>query len=271
MSKESLNKTYLNAVAEVATLAGDFAMRYYKSSLEVETKGDGSPVTIADKGAEEVARKFIGKHFPHDSILGEEFGDLANKSANEAIKVDSETSRYRWFIDPIDGTKSFVRGVPLWGTLVAIAEGDQVIAGCAYFPAVGEIVTAAIGEGCFWNDIRCSVSNVSSLDKSTVLITDDRFIERPERRGRWQTLAESASVARTWGDCYGYLLVATGRAEAMIDDIVSPWDAAALYPIITEAGGIVSDWNGDLKHLGGDIIATNKGVASEVRTILSAS
>jgi histidinol-phosphatase len=250
---------YFQAVADVAKLAGGFAMSHYGTGLDIIVKGDGSPVTIADRGAEEAARAWIEQRFPEDGILGEEFG---------TIRPDAKR---RWIIDPIDGTKSFVRTVPLWGTLVAVAEGDTVIAGCAYFPVVRELVVAARGKGCHLNDVRCTVSAVDSLAEATVLATDVRFAEHPERKSQWDTLANQAGVARTWGDCYGYLLVATGRSEVMVDDIVSPWDAAALYPIITEAGGSFTDWRGNDTPFGGDIIATNSTLSGEVRTILGAT
>lgn len=247
---------YLQAVAEVAKVAGDFAMSLYGKNVAVDVKGDGSPVTAADRGAEERARRWIEEQFPEDGILGEEFGD-----------VRPEAKR-RWIIDPIDGTKSFVRTVPLWGTLVAVTEGESVLAGCAYFPAVEEIVVAAVGDGCFWNGARCSVSSQSDLASATVVVTDDTFAERDERAQSWRALARSAGVVRTWGDCYGYLLLATGRADVMIDDVVSPWDAAALYPIVTEAGGIFTDWLGRPTAFGGDIIATNSALGARVREIL---
>jgi len=247
---------YLQAVAEVAKVAGDFAMSHYARNIAVETKGDGSPVTVADRGAEERARAWIEQRFPEDGILGEEFGD---------VRPDA---RRRWIIDPIDGTKSFVRTVPLWGTLVAVTEGDSVLAGCAYFPAVAETVVAGLGDGCFWNGTRCSVSSQNDLKSATVLVTDDTFVDNEKRVRAWRKLAASAGVVRTWGDCYGYLLVATGRADVMADDIVSPWDAAALYPIITEAGGVFTDWTGSPTAFGGDIIATNAALSAQVRNIL---
>jgi histidinol-phosphatase len=251
-----MSESYLEAVATLAKLAGDFAMSHYGKNLTVDVKQDGSPVTIADRGAEERARAWIEKHFPEDGILGEEFGDVR------------PNAKRRWILDPIDGTKSFVRRVPLWGTLVAITEGESVLAGCAYFPAVAETVAAGAGEGCFWNGVRCRVSSTATIAESTVTITDDRFAERPDRAAAWRQLASKASIARTWGDCYGYLLVATGRAEVMVDDIVAPWDAAALYPIVTEAGGSFTDWRGRATAFGGDIIATNAALARPVRDIL---
>jgi len=251
-----MSDSYLEAVVELARVAGDFAMSHYGRILTVDVKHDGSPVTIADRGAEERARAWIEKRFPEDGILGEEFGDVRLKA------------RRRWILDPIDGTKSFIRRVPLWGTLVAVTEGESVLAGCAYFPAVAETVAAAVGEGCFWNGTRCNVSSTATIAESTVVVTDERFEERPERARAWRRLASQASVSRTWGDCYGYLLLATGRADVMVDDVVAPWDAAALYPIITEAGGSFTDWSGSATAFGGDIIATNSALAKPVRDIL---
>jgi histidinol-phosphatase len=252
-SPESL----MQAAAEVARLSGDAAFRHYRSGLEVETKRDGSPVTLADREAERLAREWIARRFPVDGILGEELG--AEKS--DAVR--------RWIVDPIDGTKSFVRGVPLWGTLVAVAEGEEVLAGAGYFPAVGELIAAAPGCGCWADGERVRVSLVASLAEATVLTSDERFTEGAGRRAGWQALARGAAVARTWGDCYGYLLVATGRAEVMTDDVVSPWDVAALLPVITEAGGVFTDWNGRVTAFGSGVIATNAALAQEVRAQLS--
>ena len=251
-----MNESYMNAAEEVATLAGNFAISHYRKQLDIDLKQDGSPVTVADRGAERLAREWIEERFPEDGILGEEFGD---------VRPDAKR---RWIIDPIDGTKSFIRRVPLWGTLIAVAEGESVLAGCAYFPAIGETVVAALGEGCFWNGSPCSVSSQNAIDRSTVLITDDCFPNRVDRGAAWRRLAGQAGVARTWGDCYGYLLVATGRAEVMLDDVVAPWDAAALYPIITESGGVFTDWLGNPTPFGGDVIATNATLARSVRQIL---
>jgi histidinol-phosphatase len=251
-----MSESYLDAVTELARIAGDFAMSHYGRTLAVDVKHDGSPVTVADRGAEERARAWIEKRFPEDGILGEEFGDVR------------PGARRRWILDPIDGTKSFIRRVPLWGTLIAVTEGESVLAGCAYFPAVAETVSAARGEGCFWNGVRCAVSSTATIAESTILITDDRFEGRPGRGTAWRRLASQASVSRTWGDCYGYLLLATGRADVMVDDVLAPWDSAALYPIVTEAGGSFTDWSGSATAFGGDIIATNALLAEPVRDIL---
>jgi histidinol phosphatase-like enzyme (inositol monophosphatase family) len=251
-----MSDTLLQAAAEVAEFAAQVAMQWYRKDFAVETKGDGSPVTIADRTAEQEARRWLSERFPADGIFGEEFG------------LERGDAKRRWILDPIDGTKAFVRGVPLWGTLVACCEGDTVLAGAACYPAVGELVAAAPGEGCWWNGSRARVSAVNTLREATCLITDERFPERTERRAPWQAMSQACAVSRTWGDCYGYLLVATGRAEIMVDDIVNPWDAAAVYPLITEAGGVFTDWRGTSTAFGGDVIATNAGVAQAARNVL---
>lgn len=249
---------FLEAVIEVAHLAGDVALRHFQKGVAVEWKSDGSPVTIADRQAEQAARDWIGKRYPAHAILGEEQGE-SGKGAS-----------HRWIVDPIDGTKTFVRGVPLWGTLVALAIGDQVVAGAAHFPAVGEMLAAAPGAGCWWNGSRCQVSRVATLAEATVLTTNERFDKTPQYREGWRTLAGRASIVRTWGDCYGYLLVATGRAEVMVDGIVGPWDTAPLLPIINEAGGVFTDWDGKATAFAGSSIATNASLARDARAALGA-
>jgi histidinol phosphatase-like enzyme (inositol monophosphatase family) len=247
----------LEAAAEVARLAGDTALRYFRPDVVVETKQDGTPVTIADRTAERVAREWLRARFPEDGILGEELGE------------ERPGARRRWVLDPVDGTKTFVRGVPLWGTLVALHERETVLVGAIYCPAVGELVVAAPGEGCWWNGSRCAVSTIDDLAVATILTTDERFTSHPDRSMRWQRLAARAAVSRTWGDCYGYLLVATGRAELMTDPVLSPWDAAALLPIIIEAGGAFTDWQGRTTAFqNGGVVATNAALAREIRTIL---
>jgi len=247
---------YFNAVADLVREAGNRALSYYGTRVTVEEKENGTPVTIADRRAEQLAHEWIEKRFPSDGIMGEELG---------AVRPDS---RRRWIIDPIDATKSFVRGVPLWGTLVAVVDGDEVIAGAAYYPGVSELLVAAPGKGCWWNGGQSYVSPIDRLEHALVVTTDERFMERPERGVRWNELAGRAGMTRTWGDCFGYLLVATGRAEVMVDDVVAPWDAAAFYPIITEAGGVFTSWSGDRTAFGNDVIATNGALDAAVRGIL---
>ena len=258
MSAEDL----LEAALEAARHAGMVALQGFRRGLAVDLKSDGSPVTEADRGAERAVRAWITERFPRDGILGEELGLERGKAPR------------RWLIDPIDGTKSFVRGVPLWGSLVAVVEGDRVLAGAAAFPALGEEIAAAPGRGCWWNGARCVVSDVSDLARATVLATDASSSAGDEpqhaRQEKWRLLASRASVRRTWGDCCGYLLVATGRAEVMVDTRLSPWDAAPLVPIVEEAGGVLTDWEGRRMAYGDSAIATNAALADEVRRALGA-
>ncbi|MFI5244750.1 MAG: histidinol-phosphatase [Gemmatimonadales bacterium] len=249
-------ETLLQAVHECAELAGAVALAHYRTNVAVEWKDDGSPVTAADRGAEEAMRGWIRARFPSDGILGEEFGEQAG------------TSGRRWVLDPIDGTKSFVRGVPFWGSLVAVVEGDRVLAGAASFPATGEIIAAAAGCGSWHNDSRAAVSTVAVLSAATVLITDDRAFASPSRREAWKRIWEAAAVSRTWGDAFGYLMVATGRAEVMVDPVVNAWDIACFLPIIEEAGGVFTDLRGTVTAFGGNSVATNAALAAESRRIL---
>lgn len=248
-----MSRDVLQAAEALARHIGAVALGHYRSVLTVETKADGSPVTIADREAEAAARAWIAERFPDDGVLGEELGEHAG------------TSGRRWIIDPIDGTKSFVRGVPLWGSLVALVEGDRVLAGAACFPAVDETIAAAPGEGCWWNGQRARVNDCATLAGATVLITDDRTFRTAALRDGWRTLIGEAAIARTWGDCYGYLLVATGRAEVMVDPIVNPWDAACFQPIIEEAGGVFTALDGRPSAFAGSAVATNNALAATVR------
>lgn len=247
----------LEAAQELAKRTASVANRFFRrASLSVETKRDGSPVTEADRAAEQAARDWIMSRFPEDGIMGEEL---------EVLRPEAPR---RWIIDPIDGTKTFVRGVPLWGTLIAICEGENVLAGAACFPAVDETIAAAPSLGCWWNGTRAKVSQVGDLSQATVLTTDERFRDHATFGDGWRRLSERALIARSWGDCYGYLLVATGRAEVMTDPVMSPWDAAALMPAITEAGGVFTDWKGRPSAFGGNVVATNAALARSARDLL---
>jgi histidinol-phosphatase len=253
MSEQS---DWMEAAEAAARVAGAVALGHYRRGVVVETKGDGTPVSVADRQAEEAVRSWLEARFPKDGILGEELGTTRPEA------------RRRWLVDPIDGTKTFVRRVPLWGTLVALVEGEDVLAGAAFFPAVDELVVAARGGGCLWNGVPARVSEVGQLSAATVLATDERFGRNEGQRKRWSRLVEASAQSRTWGDCYGYLLVATGRAEVMVDGVMAPWDSAALKPIIEEAGGVFTDWKGKRSAFGGDTIASNAALSAQVRAML---
>ncbi|MEZ5942665.1 MAG: histidinol-phosphatase [Planctomycetaceae bacterium] len=235
---------------EASQRAAEFIMPYFQSAdLNIENKADSSPVTLADKGAEQLLRAEIEKYFPGDGILGEEFGQIAGSNG------------FQWIIDPIDGTKSFVHGTPLFGTLVGLVHEGQTVAGVCRFPALNEVVYAQNGGGAFWqkadgSTVKATVSTVSELSESLFCYTSVGGWITVDGLDKFETLCRSTRIARGWGDCYGHMLVATGRAEVMIDPLLNPWDAAALVPIVTEAGGVFVDWKGDVTIEGGNGIST---------------
>jgi len=255
----------LRHAVEIAREAGKLTLEFFRrDGVSVDRKADGSPVTAADRGAEEMLRQRIAEKFPQDAILGEEFGEQPG------------TSGYRWVLDPIDGTKSFIHGVPLYTTLVGVIRDEPrdaaPLLGVIYAPATGELVYAALGGGCWQaNDdsptIPARVSTTDRLDKGLFLTTEIRSFTTGRQRDAidvFLSLQSKARLTRTWGDAYGYLLVATGRAEVMIDPEMNLWDAAAIQPIIEEAGGQFVDWQGIPTIHSGAGIATNGLVTDEV-------
>jgi histidinol phosphatase-like enzyme (inositol monophosphatase family) len=246
----------LEFAVEVARRAGDVTLRHFRAGVSAELKPDRTPVTEADREAERVCRRIISDRFPHDGILGEEYG------------LERADAARRWILDPIDGTRTFVRGVPLYGVLVALEENREARVGVIHLPALGETVAAGTGLGCWWNDVRCRVSSVDRLEHALVLCTDSESFAAEGHRGKWSSLAERAGTVRTWGDCYGHALVATGRAEAMVDPVLADWDAAALLPILDEAGGRFTDWHGRATHRGGSGVSTNSRLAESLREVL---
>lgn len=246
----------LDFAVEVAWRAGRATLAHYQTGITAETKPDKSPVTAADHAAERIARDLIEARFPEDAIIGEEEGEVR------------AGSKHRWVIDPIDGTRTFVRGVPFYGVLIALEVESVATIGVLHFPALGETVYAARGMGCWWNGRRARVSDETRLDRALVLTTDAEAVARSSRADGWNALRGRAGLCRTWGDCYGYALVATGRAEAMLDPVLAVWDAAALVPVIEEAGGVFTSVDGEPGHRGGNGIATNAPLADEIRSIL---
>lgn len=242
----------LDAARRFSQEAGAVTLRYFGSQVAWEAKADGSPVTRADRESEQLLRERIRDAFPGHGILGEEFGE------------ERPDAPVRWILDPIDGTRSFMRGVPLYGVLIGVElRGDPVV-GVAHFPALQETVWAGRGLGCRWNGEPCRVSETSSLDDALLLTTDlERILSGPNGAG-WRTLQKRSQLTRTWGDCYGHALVATGRAEAMIDPVLSLWDSAPLLTILTEAGGRFTDLSGEATIHGGSGVSTNGLLHGEV-------
>jgi len=233
----------LEIARRAAVLAGEVIMPVFREGFAVETKADRTPVTVADRRAEEVLREFLLKECPGHGVLGEEFGETLGEG------------RYRWILDPIDGTKSFVHHVPLFGTLVALEREGEPVIGVIACHAAGETASAAKGQGAFLNGERIHVSKTERLADATILMTSFQRMPRHHPRA-FERLTEQGDLLRTWGDCYGYLMVAAGRADVMLDPVMSLWDVAALKPVITEAGGRLTTWSGG-EALGDSAVATN--------------
>ena len=240
--------------------AGQSTLRYFRGEFEIDHKSDDTPVTVADREAELLVRRMLAEHFPDDSILGEEFDDIMG------------TTPFRWIIDPIDGTKSFVSGVPLYATLVGIEFEGRGVVGVIELPALGECVYAAEGQGA-WSTVRggkptaAAVGDFASLSAGLFVTSERITFDERDAGDTFRCLESAARTTRTWGDAYGYALVATGRAVAMIDPLMQVWDAAAVQPILREAGGIFTDWQGEPTIHGGEGIGTVPSVLPEILEI----
>ena len=247
----------------IAYQAAELTLRYFNDAdqLAVENKSDESPVTIADRETEQLLRQLIAERFPDDTIIGEEF---PNKEG---------TSGFRWFLDPIDGTKSFIHGVPLYAVLIGLEQDGRCVGGVIALPALHELVWAGSGLGA-WHEKnrgepkRCRVSCCSNLAEATFLTSELQTFDNTNRREVYNRLEKSTRLSRTWGDAYGYVLVATGRADLMVDPQMSDWDVAPLLVILEEAGGRFTDWKGTPTIFGKEAVATNGILHDEVLALL---
>ena len=251
----------LDLALAAAREAGGITLQYFcENNYSVELKRDQSPVTIADRQAEQHLRQRIAAAFPADGILGEEFGESPG------------TSGYRWIFDPIDGTKSFISGVPLYGTLIGVEFDRRSVAGVIFIPGLDEMVYAALGSGAWYvrgqrPPAPARVSRTARLADCLFCTSELKTFSKTGRREAFDQFDASCRLARTWGDCYGYLLVATGRADLMVDPMMNVWDCAALHPVIEEAGGTFTNWQGESTIYAGESIATNRVVLEEVLAI----
>jgi histidinol-phosphatase len=254
VSDES-TRALLETAVRAALEAGKVTLRHFQTDLVRVEKPDGTPVTIADCESEAALRRVLGARYPRHAILGEEEGE-SNAGAS-----------FRWIVDPLDGTRSFVRGSPLYGVLVGLEREGEPLLGVIHAPALGETVAAAKGLGCTWNGRPCRVSTITDLRRGLLLATT--FRNYGAKTPAFERVATAVGMARTWGDCYGYVLVATGRAEVMIDPVMNVWDCAALLPILEEAGGTFTTWAGERTIRGGEAIATNGVVYDEVMRLVA--
>ena len=244
---------YLEFAVETAYLAGRLTVGYFQTGLRADFKEDHSLVTVADRHAEELIRRRIEERYPDHAIVGEEFG----------LK-ETEGSAHRWFVDPIDGTLSFVRGVPLYAVLIGLEIEGEIEVGVAYFPGLDEMLSAATDHGTWWNGRRVRVSAVSSLHDSVVAFTDAANFHRHNRHKEWARVQQATYYRAGWGDAYGHALVATGRVELMLDPIMNAWDCGPFPPILREAGGYFGDWRGNRTIFAGEAISTSDVLLPQV-------
>lgn len=253
----------LEFAVAVAAEVSELVMRcYHDASLVVERKGDDSPVTAADREAEQWIRRRVADDWSGDGVLGEEFDET------------SGTSGYRWILDPVDGTKSFVHHVPLFGTLVGLEYEGQMVAGVCRMPGLDEVVYAATGLGAWWQQGRnepqpARVSETAELSEALFCTTTITGWRTTGRQDVFDRLCRAAGLVRGWGDCYGHLLVATGRADVMVDAEMNIWDAAALLPILEEAGGHFVDLGGSVSIESGHGLSVNAALKDEVLAVIA--
>lgn len=253
-----ISETLLPFVRQLADKSAAIITPYFaNNNLQVETKADDTPVTHADRNAEKAMRDLIGRKYPAHGIIGEEFG------------VENPDAEFVWVIDPIDGTKSFASGCPLFGTLIGLLHEGRPVLGAINQPILNQF---CYGDGhvTTCNGKRVFFRSTSQLEEITLLTTDVKNIFLHQSGANFERLAQRVKLFRTWGDCFGYLLLATGWADVMIDPILNPWDFLPIIPIITGANGAITAWDGTDPLQGNSIIAANKIVHSRVVEILNA-
>jgi myo-inositol-1(or 4)-monophosphatase len=247
----------LSFAVQVAQDAGRLTLGYFQSGLRPEFKGDDSPVTVADREAEQLIRSRIADRYPQHGLLGEEFGE------------EQAGASHRWLIDPIDGTKSFVLGVPLYGVLLGLEIDGEIAAGVAHFPALGDTVWAGNGLGCHWNGRRCFVRDTQQLERATVSFTDAGNFAPQGREEAWQRISAATAYRVGWSDAFGHMLVATGRLDLMLDPIMNPWDCGPFPVLLREAGGYFGDWSGSETVYGGEALSTSHKLLPEVLSLIA--
>lgn len=250
-------EAYLAFALETAFEAGRITLGYFQTGVQPDFKKDDTPVTIADRKAEEHIRSRIEKRFPQHCIIGEEFGES-----------EGGDSDFRWFIDPIDGTKAFIRGVPLYAVLIGLEIEGRIEVGVSYFPALDEMVYAASKKGCRLNGRPCRASTVDRLDRSMVSFTNAASFEQHDRGREWQRILKATYHSVGWSDAYGHSLVATGRLELMLDPIMNSYDGGPFPVILREAGGFFGDWSGNETIYAGEAMSTTQTLLPEVMRIL---
>ncbi len=239
---------YLDVALAAAFEAGRRTLAHFQTPLEVDTKADASPVTVADREAETLLRERLEAAFPHHGVVGEEFG------------ASRPGSSHQWYLDPIDGTKSFIRGVPLYAVLIGLEVDGRVEVGVAHFPALGETLAAASGGGTHWNGRRVHVRRAGTLSEAFVGFTDAAAFARHGRARTWERLQAASGYLPGWSDAYGHALVASGRLDAMLDPVMNPWDAGPFPVLLREAGGRFGAWDGRETIHGGEAVSVSEAL-----------
>ncbi len=252
-------QSLLDFTVSLAYRAGRLTLGYFNTGLRPDFKADETPVTAADRAAEEFIRAEIKRMFPDHAILGEEFGEGPN-----------EKNDFRWIIDPIDGTKSFVRGIPLYAVLIGLEIRGAIRVGASYCPPLDEMLCAGEGLGAWWNGRRARVSEVDSLDRACVCFTSPRNFQR-RSPGLWEQLTSEAYMLRGWSDAYGYMAAATGRVEACLDPYMNIWDCGPFPIIFKEAGGYFGSWHGEAGHETGEALGCNAALQPELVRLLQSA
>ena len=251
---------YLTFARQLAYRAGRITLSHYNKGIQHDLKADESPVTAADRATEEFIRGEIERAYPTHAIVGEEFGEKAG-----------EDNPFRWFVDPIDGTKSFMKGVPFYSVLIALEIEGVSRVGVVCFPALDEILSAADGLGCWWNGKRTHVSEINDPKRAVFLYTSWSGFPGTKRKKVFERFHKEFFYGRGWGDAYGYHMVATGRAEVMLDPTINIWDVAPFTPIFREAGGFFGSWDGKDGHTHGEALACNAALKSKVLELIRSS
>jgi len=243
------------AMIRAAEAAGEVAMKYYRGGFEVTIKPDQTPVTQADREAEQAIKAILRRAYPDHGFLGEEFGEEGSKER-------------RFIIDPIDGTKNFIRRVPIWAVLLGLEEAGEITAGVMLNPALGEMFWARRGDGAWSAGERLRVSDCERLDEATLLHSDLHLMREG---GFWDPLVRLVDACRRtrgFGDYYGYGLVAGGKAEIYVETDLKPWDAAPVKILVEEAGGRLTDFSGRPTIYGGSVLATNGRLHEQTLALL---
>jgi myo-inositol-1(or 4)-monophosphatase len=248
---------YRDFLVELARRSGEFIRPHFGNpALAVETKDDLSPVTVADRGAEELMRALIAKKFPAHGVIGEELG------------ADRPDAEWVWVLDPIDGTKAFITGAPLWGTLIALLREGRPVLGAIHQPVLGQLMigdsAGAAGGTTTLNERLVRVRETARIEDATILTSDPLTPHKYQNGAAYDALVARARLVRTWGDCYGYLLLAGGWADVMLDPIMNPWDIQALVPIVRGAGGVITGWHGGDPVKADSIVAATPALHEQV-------